>query len=128
MRQLIDSGSPFEEQIAYSREVADGEWVFVSGTTVRLLDKVDYGGHRRAGRALRASLLQAGASLADVVRVTYIVTDTAEFEQCWPVPRRHCDSVRLAATMISEKLMDPRMRIEIKVMVRRRREAPEALT
>jgi len=32
-RKLISSGSPFEEQIAYSRAVVDGNWIFVSGTT-----------------------------------------------------------------------------------------------
>ena len=32
-RKLISSGSPFEEQIGYSRAVVDDEWIFVSGTT-----------------------------------------------------------------------------------------------
>ncbi|WP_235505235.1 hypothetical protein [Acidovorax sp. Leaf160] len=32
-RQLIGSGSTFEEQIGYSRAVAQGPFVFVSGTT-----------------------------------------------------------------------------------------------
>ena len=32
-KTLISSGSPFEAQIAYSRAVVDGEWIFVSGTT-----------------------------------------------------------------------------------------------
>ena len=32
-RQLISSGSQFEQKIGYSRAVADGRWVFVSGTT-----------------------------------------------------------------------------------------------
>ena len=32
-RQLISSGSTFEHDMAYSRAVVDGEWVFVSGTT-----------------------------------------------------------------------------------------------
>jgi ribosomal protein S18 acetylase RimI-like enzyme len=32
-RKLISSGSPFEGQIAYSRAVVDGDWIFVSGTT-----------------------------------------------------------------------------------------------
>ena len=33
MRRLISSGSPFEAQGGYSRALADGEWVFVAGTT-----------------------------------------------------------------------------------------------
>ena len=33
MRRLVSSGSPFESQAGYSRAVADGEWIFVSGTT-----------------------------------------------------------------------------------------------
>ena len=32
-KTLISSGSPFEAQIAYSRAVVDGEWIFVAGTT-----------------------------------------------------------------------------------------------
>ena len=32
-RKLISSGSDFERKIGYSRAVADGRWVFVSGTT-----------------------------------------------------------------------------------------------
>jgi len=32
-RTLISSGSPFEQQIGYSRAVAQAPFVFVSGTT-----------------------------------------------------------------------------------------------
>ena len=32
-RQLISSGSTFEQEIGYSRAVVDGDWVFLSGTT-----------------------------------------------------------------------------------------------
>jgi enamine deaminase RidA (YjgF/YER057c/UK114 family) len=32
-RTRISSNSPFEAQIAYSRAVVAGDWVFVSGTT-----------------------------------------------------------------------------------------------
>ena len=32
-RQLISSGSTFEQEIGYSRAVVDGDWIFVSGTT-----------------------------------------------------------------------------------------------
>jgi hypothetical protein len=33
MVQHISSGSPFERDMAYSRAVVDGDWIFVSGTT-----------------------------------------------------------------------------------------------
>jgi hypothetical protein len=32
-RRLISSGSDFEQQMAYSRAVVDGDWIFVAGTT-----------------------------------------------------------------------------------------------
>ena len=32
-RKLISSGSKFETEMAYSRAVVDGNWIFVSGTT-----------------------------------------------------------------------------------------------
>jgi len=64
---------------------------------------------------IEAALRQAGASLADVVRVTYVLPDASEFEQCWPVLRRCFGTVRPAAMMISAGLADPRMKIEIEV-------------
>ncbi len=119
-RRLISSGSPFEADIGYSRAVVAGEWVFVSGTT-----GFDYatmtigeGVADQAEQCLRnisAALAEAGATLADVVRVTYILPDAADFPACWPVLRRHFGAVRPAATMIAAGLADPRMRIEVEV-------------
>ena len=124
-RQRIDSGSPFEAQMAYSRAVVDGDWIFVSGTTgfdyatMRIADGVAEQ-CEQALRNIEQALRQAGASLADVVRVRYILPAAADFEACWPVLRRHLGEVRPAATMISAGLADPRMRIEIEVTARRR--------
>jgi enamine deaminase RidA (YjgF/YER057c/UK114 family) len=119
-RRLISSGSTFEKQIGYSRAVVAGDWVFVSGTT-----GFDYatmtipeGVEAQAQQCLRnieAALREAGSSLADVVRVVYVLPDASEFERCWPVLRRHFGEVRPAAMMISAGLADPRMRIEIEV-------------
>jgi enamine deaminase RidA (YjgF/YER057c/UK114 family) len=36
-----------------------------------------------------------------------------DFEACWPVLNRYLGTVRPAAMMISAKLLDPRMKIEI---------------
>jgi enamine deaminase RidA (YjgF/YER057c/UK114 family) len=61
------------------------------------------------------ALRKAGSSLADVVRVTYVLPEAADFESCWPVLNKYFGSVRPAAMMISAKLLDPRMKIEIEV-------------
>jgi enamine deaminase RidA (YjgF/YER057c/UK114 family) len=124
-RRLISSGSTFEADIGYSRAVVDGDWVFVSGTTgfdYALMTIAD-GVVEQAEQCLRNiehALREAGASMADVVRVRYIVPAAADFEPCWPVLRRWFGGARPAATMISAGLADPRMRIEIEVTARRR--------
>lgn len=84
MRRLISSGSPFEADIGYSRAVVDGEWIFVSGTTGFDYDTMAISSDvreqaeqtiRNIGRALK----EAGSSLDDVVRVRYILPDSADF-------------------------------------------------
>ena len=119
-RQLISSGSTFEQEIGYSRAVVAGDWVFVSGTT-----GFDYSSMTIAEglveqteqclKNIAAALQQAGAGVADVVRVTYVLPNGAEFPTCWPVLRKYFGEVRPAATMISAGLADPRIRIEIEV-------------
>lgn len=125
MRRLISSGSDFEREIGYSRAVVDGDWIFVSGTTGFDYAKMTIAEDlvEQAEQCLRnieAALAQAGASLADVVRVTYILPDGSRFRECWPVLRRYFGEIRPAATMISAGLADPRMLIEIEVTARRR--------
>ena len=124
-RRLISSGSTFEEQIAYSRAVVVGEWVFVSGTTGfdyatmtisdSLLQQTD-----QCLKNIESALQKAGSSLKDVARVTYILPNSSEFEQCWPVLRKYFADVRPAATMISAGLLDPRIKIEIEVTALKR--------
>lgn len=117
-RRLISSGSTFEAEIGYSRAVAQGEWVFVSGTT-----GFDYatmsiaeGIEAQTAQCLKnieSALREAGARMSDIVRVTYVLPDATEFPRCWPILRQAFGSTRPAATMISAGLADPRMRIEI---------------
>jgi enamine deaminase RidA (YjgF/YER057c/UK114 family) len=119
-RQLISSGSTFEAEIGYSRAVVAGNWVFVSGTTGfdyaamtisdSLLEQTE-----QCLKNIQAALEQAGSSLDDVVRVTYVLPKGEDFEKCWPVLRRYFCEVRPAAMMISAGLADPRMQIEIEV-------------
>jgi enamine deaminase RidA (YjgF/YER057c/UK114 family) len=125
-RRLISSGSSFEREIGYSRAVVDGEWIFVSGTT-----GFDYGSMtisddvilqaEQCLKNIEAALAEANASFADVVRVMYIVPDVDDFAPCWPTLRKYFGDVRPAATMISARLADPRMKIEIQVTARTRK-------
>lgn len=124
-RQHISSGSRFESEIGYSRAVVAGEWVFVSGTTgfdystMAISDDVCEQADQ-CFKNIAAALAQAGSRLDDVVRVNYILPNTADFEPCWPVLRRHLSQARPAATMVRAGLLDPRMKIEIEVTALRR--------
>ena len=119
-RRRIDSGSEFERRIGYSRAVVAGGWVMVSGTTgfdyrtMTIEDDV-VAQARQCLDNIERALAEAGATLADVVRVTYVVPEVGEFERCWEVLRERFAAAPPAATMISADLADPRMRIEIEV-------------
>jgi enamine deaminase RidA (YjgF/YER057c/UK114 family) len=123
-RRLISSGSSFEAEIGYSRAVVDGEWIFVSGTTgfdyatMTIRDDV-VGQCEQALDNIEHALRQAGSSLADVVRVHYILRQAEDFRACWPVLRHRFGAIRPAATMFEAGLADARMRIEIEVTARR---------
>ncbi len=123
-RQLISTGSTFEHEVAYSRAVVDGEWVFVSGTTGYNYADMTIAPDVRSQceQALKnvvAALAQAEASLSDVVRVTYILPNAGDFKSCWPVLRAYFGEIRPAATMISAGLVDSKMLIEIEVTAKR---------
>jgi enamine deaminase RidA (YjgF/YER057c/UK114 family) len=124
-RQLISSGSTFEQEIGYSRAVVDGDWVFLSGTTgfdyttMSISDSL-LAQTEQCLENILSALRQAGSSLEDVVRVTYVLPNGGDFEQCWPVLRKYFGAVRPAAMMISAGLADPRIKIEIEVTARKR--------
>ena len=124
MRRLISSGSSFEAEAGYSRAVVDGEWIFVAGTT-----GFDYGQMtiaddpaaqaRQAFRNIETALAEAGARLADVVRVKYYVPEPADWPAIVPVLGEVFAAIRPAATALICGLVDPRMKIEIEVTARR---------
>ena len=68
-----------------------------------------------------AALSEAGSSFDDVVRVTYIFPNPADFEPCWPTLRKAFEKSRPAATMLSTALMNTAMKVEIEVMARLRK-------
>ena len=122
-RRLISTGSPFEKTAGYSRAVIDGDFAFVAGTTgydyaTMTISPDPAVQTEQTLRNIADALSKAGASLADVVRVLYIVPNRADWAACQPVVRSHFANIRPAATMISAALMTEEMKIEIEVTAR----------
>jgi len=124
MRSLISSGSPLEAAVGYSRAVVDGEWIFVAGTTGFDYARMTIAENpaeqaRQAFRNIEKALAEAGAGLADVVRVRYYVPHIADWPAIIPVLGEVFGTIRPAATALVCGLVDPRMKIEIEVTARR---------
>jgi enamine deaminase RidA (YjgF/YER057c/UK114 family) len=128
-RLLIFSGSSFEETFAYSRAVVQGDWCFVAGTTgldyvTREMPKSAEDQARNALGTISRTLDKAGFRIADVVRVTYILTDAEFRHEVAPALCEVFDAVRPAATMFVAGLNEPNMKIEIEVTAYRGAASP----
>ncbi len=123
-RRLISGGSEFEARAGYSRAVADGDWVHVSGTTGfdyasgTIADDVAVQA-RQAFETIAWALGEAGLGLADVVRARYYLTSQEDWPAFAAVLADVFGEIRPAATCIVCGLIDPRMKIEIEVTARR---------
>lgn len=123
MVRRISSGSPFESSIGYSRAVVDGDRIHVSGTTgydyKTMAMPEDVGQQaRNALHTIEEALEQAGATLKDVVRVRYYITDMAWYDALVAVAGETFRDIRPAATMVVCGLTTPEMKIEIEVDAR----------
>jgi enamine deaminase RidA (YjgF/YER057c/UK114 family) len=121
-RKLISSGTIWERKFGYSRAVQLGNLVFVAGTTAvdehnTVIAPGSPGGqatfiYEKIGRALA----EAGASLADVVRVRTFVIDIARWEEVAEVQGRVFGEIRPAATLVEvSALVNPELLVEIEV-------------
>jgi enamine deaminase RidA (YjgF/YER057c/UK114 family) len=122
-RRLISSGSTFEATMGYSRAVVDGNDVFVSGTTgfdyaTMTISDDPATQTRQCFANIAHALAQAGATLDDVIRVRYLLTDVALFDALAPIFGEFLGKARPAATAMIVGLLDARMKIEIEVTAR----------
>ena len=123
-RRLISTGSPFEKDFGYSRAVVDGDFVFVSGTTgydyatMTMPDDVAEQA-RNIAKTIAGVLEEAGASLADVVRLQAFVTNAAYCEPVLKVQGEIYGAIRPAASIfVISGLLRPEMKVEIEATAR----------
>jgi enamine deaminase RidA (YjgF/YER057c/UK114 family) len=65
-------------------------------------------------------LQQAGASLADLVRVRIFVAREEDFERVAPIVRKHCYAARPTNTLVFARMVAPYMLVEIEATARKR--------
>ncbi|MGD0376228.1 MAG: RidA family protein [Streptosporangiaceae bacterium] len=125
MTRRVSSGTPWEPVVGYSRAIAAGDFVFVSGCTSvsggTLVHEGDaYAQTSQAIGNIDAALRGLGAGLADVVRTRMYVTDISRWDE---YGRAHGEAfgAALPATSMVEvsALIDPRMLVEVEAVAYR---------
>jgi enamine deaminase RidA (YjgF/YER057c/UK114 family) len=122
MTRKISTRTPWEPVVGYSRAVAAGDYVFVSGCT-SVADGVLVGeGDARAQTAqaianVAHALGQLGLGLADVVRTRMYVTDISRWEEYGLAHGAAFGETMPATSMIGiAALVDPRMLVEVEAV------------
>ncbi len=122
MTRRVSSGAVWEPVVGYSRAVAAGDYVFVSGCTsiagAEFVHPGDaYAQTRQAIANVQAALEELGARLADVVRTRMYVTDISRWEDHGRAHGEAFAVIMPATSMIQiSGLVDPRMLVEVEAI------------
>ena len=123
--QRISSGTPWEPVVGYSRAVAAGDYVFVSGCTSVMDGKLVHEGdayHQtvQAIANVSTALDRLGFEIADVVRTRIFVTDITRWQEYGRAHGEAFGASRPATTMVEvSRLVDPRMLVEVEAVAYR---------
>lgn len=114
----ISSGSPYEARFGFSRAVRVGDRVLVAGTAPIWADGScpdDAGAQtRRCLEIMEAALVEAGASVGDVVRTRMYITAAADSEAVGLAHGEVFAEALPASTMVVvASLLDPRWKVEM---------------
>ncbi|HSB91671.1 MAG TPA: RidA family protein [Flavitalea sp.] len=121
-RTNYSSGAKWESIVGYSRAVRVGNIIEVTGTVAtdeqgNVVGENDaYEQSRYIFKKIESVLVQAGASLKDVVRVRMFVTDISRWEEYGKAHAEFFMDIRPCNTMIEiSKLISPEYLVEIEV-------------
>ncbi|MFT5027400.1 MAG: enamine deaminase RidA (YjgF/YER057c/UK114 family) [Ilumatobacter sp.] len=116
-RQNISSGGPYEVLYGYSRAVKVGNQVHVAGTCAQPPNVDGVGAYSQAVDALNTisvALIEAGASMADVVRTRIYVIDINDTDDVLRAHGEVFGATRPACTLVQVAgLIDPNLLVEI---------------
>ena len=120
----VGSGAVWEPIVGYSRAVAAGDYIFVSGcTSIEGGEFVPGDAFAQTTQAIanvRSALEALGAGLADVVRTRIYVTDIARFEEYGRAHGEAFAGIMPATSMIQiSAMIDPRMLVEVEAIAYR---------
>jgi enamine deaminase RidA (YjgF/YER057c/UK114 family) len=125
MIRKISSGTTWEPVVGYSRAVAAGDFVFVSGCTSVdgaefVHDGDAYAQTTQALRNVSGALARLGLGLADVVRTRIYVTDISRWAEYGRAHGAAFGEAMPATSMIEvSALVDPRMLVEVEAVAYR---------
>ena len=120
MRKLVSSGSPLEPRIGFSRAVRVGALVAVSGTApiapggdVAAPGDV-YGQTKRCLEIMAQAIVDAGLTLASVIRTRVMLTDISRWNEAARAHGEVFATVRPACTFVEVKgFIDPGWLVEL---------------
>jgi enamine deaminase RidA (YjgF/YER057c/UK114 family) len=121
-RVNISSGAKWEDIVGYSRAVRTGNVIEVAGTTA-VDERGEIAGLNNPYEQtkyilakIEKALIEAGASMKDVVRTRMFVTDISKWEEIGRAHGEFFREIKPAASMIEVKgLINPDLLVEIEV-------------
>ena len=122
VRRRVSSGTEWEALVGYSRAVAAGEHIWVSGCTAVVDGNVVHEGDAyeqtvQAIRNVAAALAEIGAGLDDVVRTRIFVTDISRWREYGRAHGEAFASALPATSMVEvSALIDTRMLVEVEAV------------
>lgn len=120
-RKNISSNTKWEDIVGYSRAVRVGNIIEVAGTTAVDGEEVigvgnPYRQTKFIFQKIEKALLEAGASMKDVVRTRMFVTNMNDWEEIGKAHGEFFKEIKPAATMLEvSRFIDEKILIEIEV-------------